>query len=588
MAGLRIYSPCGGQGHCGKCVVFVTSGVDEPSHIEERCLGRDELARGCRLACQARLVGDTEVVIPASSLVEEHRIVVEGASREVSLEPNIHKTALRLAAPSADDARPDLARVLDGLGGKVGPPSGVIPLAALPGLLRASGYQVTAVVAGDRLLTCEPGDTSEQAYGAAIDVGTTTVVLYLVDLLGGEVVATASGLNAQSRYGGDVISRLKLAVTEAGGTERLADAVRDVINDLVGRASRDSGVPREAIYEVAVVGNACMTHLFLGIPPSGLAGVPFVPAVRTSQSVRAADVGIEVNGEAVVFVAPNIGGFVGSDSVGVMLASEFDRADGLQVAVDIGTNGEILVARNGELCACSTAAGPAFEGARISRGMRAAAGAIDAVRIGDDVECRIIGGGPARGICGSGLVDAVAELVRVGVVSDTGRLRPPDLDDSVPEGVRRRLIETEDGTEFILAWGDMTADSKPLSITARDIREAQLAKAAIHAGIESLLERFDATPDDIERLVLAGAFGNYISRSSAAAIGLIPEVDLARVESIGNAAGVGARLVLSSMSERRRADEIARRTEHVDLSQTPGFYDRFADSMMLAHRSSPA
>jgi uncharacterized 2Fe-2S/4Fe-4S cluster protein (DUF4445 family) len=329
-----------------------------------------------------------------------------------------------------------------------------------------------------------------------------------------------------------------------------------------------------------------MTHFLLGIPPSGLAGVPFVPAFQSSLQMRAAGVGLEANPEAVLFVTPSIGGFVGADTVGVILASELDRADGLRVATDIGTNGEIVVVRDGDLYACSTAAGPAFEGARISRGMRASAGAVDAVRIAEDVEFTVIGGGRVRGLCGSGLVDVVAELVRVGVVAETGRMRRPEETHSLPDKVMRRLVENEDKMEFVLAWGDQAEDGTPVSITAGDVRELQLAKAAICAGITALLEKFSAAPSEIERLVMAGAFGNYISRDSARTIGLIPAIDVNRIHPIGNAAGVGARLVLSSMSERRRAEEISQRTQHFDLAESPGFYDRYTEAMML--RPMPA
>ena len=578
---IPLHSPCGGQGRCGKCAVQVTSGADVVQPAETRLFTEEELAAGWRLACQARVVGEAEVIVPDSSLMVEHHIVVDGLARDIAVEPNVRKLALRLPSPTADDPRADLNRVMDALGRGVRPPAGLGVLRDLPRTIRSADYHLTAVLADDALIGLEPGDTSDAAYGVAIDIGTTTVVAYLCHLPTGEVVAVASELNPQTQYGEDVIARLQMAVMEPDGAARLRAVVTEAVNDLIGRAAHDAGVPRTAVYEIAAVGNTCMTHLLLGVPPTGLAGVPFVPAFRASQTVRAADLGIAAHPEALLFVVPNIGSFVGADTVGVILASEIDRTSGLAVAVDIGTNGEIVVAKDGELLACSTAAGPAFEGARISGGMRAAAGAIDEVTIDDDVWYHVLGDVPPRGLCGSGLVDAVAELVKVGAITDTGRLRKPEESEALPEKVRRRLGQNEHGTEFVLAPAEESASGKPVVLTARDIRQMQLAKGAIAAGIALMLAEVGAGPGDVDRLLLAGAFGNYIRRESAVAIGLIPALPDERIQSIGNAAGVGARLVLLSVTERRRAEEIARRTRHVELSEREGFYDRFAEAMML-------
>ena len=580
-AGLRLQSPCGGEGRCGKCLVQAQSGLEAPTPVETRMLSPSQLDDGWRLACQARLMGEARVTVPDSSLVVEHRIMVEGVEREVVVAPNVRKLSLRLPAPVVDDPRADLSRLMEALGEESLPPARLKPLRDLPGLLRRSGYHVTAVLAGNRLAAVEAGDTTDKTYGLAVDVGTTTVVAYLCHLPTGAAVAVASDLNSQAQYGDDVISRIEAARSNADDLSGLNQAVVAVINDLVARASHEAGVSREAIYELAVVGNTCMSHLLLGVSPAGLGSVPFVPSFRSSQTVRASDLGIDVNPEGSVYVAPNIGSFVGADTVGVILASELDRSDGLRVAVDIGTNGEIVVAKGGELYACSTAAGPAFEGAKISRGMRASAGAIDAVRIDDDVSCHVIGGVRPRGLCGSGLVDAIAELVRVGAVTETGRMLGRKEAPSLPEKVGGRLAENEEGMEFVLARAEEGYADEPITLTARDVREAQLAKAAIYGGMELMLQQAGAEPGDVEQLLLAGAFGNYIRRESALAIGLIPSIPAERIASIGNAAGVGARLMLCSLGERRRGEEIARRTRHVELSERKDFYDRFAGAMML-------
>jgi uncharacterized 2Fe-2S/4Fe-4S cluster protein (DUF4445 family) len=580
-AGIPLQTPCGGQGRCGKCLVRVGGALEGPTAVEQRVLTEEQLAEGWRLACQARIGGDAEVTVPESSLLAEHRIMVEGAEREIEVRPNVAKTALQLPHPSAEDPQADLTRVLDALGGKVRPPGRLAPLQSLPAVLRDSQFHVTAVAADGVLLAVEPGDTSENTYGLAVDVGTTTVVAYLCHLPSGKCVTIASDLNSQAQYGDDIISRIQVANSAGDGLAALSRAVVTVINGLVERTCREAGISEDAIYELTVVGNTCMGHLFLGVPPAGLGCLPFVQAFRSGRIVRAADLDIRVHPEALVYLVPNIGGFVGADTVGVILAGELDRSDCLRVAVDIGTNGEIVVARDGALHAASTAAGPAFEGARISQGMRAALGAIDRVQINDDVICHVIGEVAPRGLCGSGLVDAVAEVVRLGIVTETGRMLSRQEVSGLPEKVAGRLVGNGADVRFVLAWPDEASGGEGIALTGRDVRETQLAKAALYGGMELLLEELDARPDDIEELLLAGAFGNYIGRESAVGIGLIPALPADRIRSIGNAAGVGARLVLCSTEERRRAEEIARRVQHVDLSERKGFYDRFADAMML-------
>ncbi len=580
-AGLLLHAPCGGQGRCGKCAVRFLSGAQEPTAAERKFFTPEQLHDGWRLACGTKLTGDAEILLPPGAVMVEHRIMVEGVGREIVVEPNVRKLALKLPPPSVDDPRADLPRLLDALGAQTRPPARLDVLQSLPGLLRGAGFQATAVLAADELVAIEPGDTSDLCYGVAVDVGTTTVVAYLCHLPTGELLATASDLNPQAQYGEDVISRLRVATTEPDGRERLGEAVSGVINQLIAEAAKQAGVSPAQVYEVAVVGNTCMTHLLLGVPPDGLTALPFVPSFRSAQRVRAEDLGVSVHPRGEVYVAPNIGGFVGADTVGVILASELDQADGLRVAVDIGTNGEIVVAKEGRLYACSTAAGPAFEGARIAQGMRAATGAVDQVEVGEEVTRHVLGDTLPRGLCGSGLVDLVAGLVRQGVVDESGRLLPAEEATSAPEGLRRRLLRDAAGVVFVVAAAEESAFGKPVCLTARDVRELQLAKGAIFAGVTLLLARLGHSPEEVEELLLAGAFGNYIRRESAVAIGLLPSLPLERIRPIGNAAGLGARLMLSSVSLRRRAEEIAGRVEHIELSQQEGFYDRFAEAMAL-------
>ncbi len=580
-AGMRVHAPCGGVGRCGKCTVLFEQGATTPTAAERHLFGPEELAEGYRLACQVKVTGDSRVHVPDSFLVQKHRIAIDAVGREIEVEPNVQKLDLRLTPPSAADPRTDLERVLEALGGEVAPDSGTALQPGLSGTLRESNYHVTAVLHDHTLTAIEPGDSSQALYGAAVDIGTTTVVLYLCHLPTGKVVAVASEMNPQAQYGDDLVSRINLAISQEDGLELLHRAICDVLDDLLGRAASEAGVPRERIYELSVVGNTCMSHLFLGVSPVGLSALPFVSAFRGAQVVRAADLGLHVHPEGRVYVTPNIGGFVGADTVGVIVASELDLADGPRAAIDIGTNGEIVVARAGEIYACSTAAGPAFEGARIRQGMRAAAGAIDAVEIGEEVRCHVVGEARPLGLCGSGLVDAVAGLVRAGVVTETGRLlRREELRD-VPERVARRVVEGEEGVEFRLTAEGEAGGERPVSVTARDVRELQLAKGAIFAGLTLLLARAGLAPRDLEALLLAGAFGNYLRRESAVAIGLVPELPEGRLQSIGNAAGLGARLILSSVALRRRAEEVSRRVRHIELSEQEGFCDRFAEAMAL-------
>ena len=580
-AGLTLAAPCGGLGRCGKCVVKVGSGVGKPSAAEVRRFSAEELAEGSRLACQTRVRGACEVFVPETSLIQKHRIVVDGVGREIEIEPNVQKMALWLRPPTKDDARADLPRLLDALDDDITPAPSPELLRSLPGTLRGADYHVTSVVWDRTLLALEPGDTTHEVYGAAVDIGTTTVVLYLCHLLTGEAVSIVSDLNPQSQYGDDLISRIRMAMEQEDGLEVLHRAICELIDELLGRAAAAAGVARERIYELTVVGNTCMTHLFLGVSPQGLAALPFAAAFREAQCVRAADLGLGIHPEGRVYVLPNIGGFVGADTVGVIIASELDLGDGPRAAVDIGTNGEIVVAKNSELYACSTAAGPAFEGARIRQGMRAATGAIDAVSVDGEVRYHVIGDAPPRGLCGSGLVDAVAGLVKAGVVTESGRLLGPEELPATAEKVKRRVVQNEAGLEFILATAEETGTGRPVTLTARDIRELQLAKGAIYAGLVLLLARLGLAPRDLERLLLAGAFGNYIRKESAIAIGLVPDLPRERLKSIGNAAGLGARLALCSRSLRRRAEEVSRRVQHIELAEQEGFYDCFAEAMAL-------
>lgn len=412
--------------------------------------------------------------------------------------------------------------------------------------------------------------------GLAVDVGTTTVAAYLMDLATGSMLAVASCLNPQTAFGADVVSRLTLAISEPDGLMRLSSAIRAAIGDLANACCRQAGVIAKRIVEVAVVGNTAMHHLLLALEPQSLAYAPYLPAATGPIDLPASDLGLALAPGARVHVLPVIAGYVGADTVAVAVATGLDRARRLSLAVDIGTNGEMLLGDRQRLLACSAAAGPAFEGARISQGMTAAAGAIDRVEEQDgDLQLHVIGGGPGVGICGSGLLDVAAILVRHGLVGPGGRMRF-DAAGAAP-GLARRLVDAEGGAAFVLQEGG--GGQRRVTVTQRDIRELQLAKGAIRAGIHLLMLRLGVETSQVQRLYLSGAFGNYLRPESALAVGLLPPVAAERIVAVGNAAGTGARMALLSLVERRRAARLARRVEYVELAGRPDFQEVFVDSL---------
>jgi len=417
-------------------------------------------------------------------------------------------------------------------------------------------------------------------YGLAFDLGTTTVVGWLVDLDTGDTLAARAVTNPQNVYGADVISRIGHAGTHEG-LRQLQQKILAACNEIIRCLLDEGRVAGDEIYEIVAVGNTTMSHLFLGIDPTFLATAPYVPAFAGRMELEARELGLDVMPAGRVVVLPNIAGYVGSDTVGVMLATDIGRRPGFCLAVDIGTNGEVVLAGRGRLLTCSTAAGPAFEGARIRHGMRAAAGAIEGVRIdGGEVGLEVIDDATPLGICGSGLLDAAAAMVQVGLISPTGRLLPPEsLPEGVPPGLKERLRRGKDGTEFVLAQDGSVATGEDIVITQKDIRELQLAKAAIYAGIQVLLKELEVTPEEIDEILLAGAFGNYIKIDSALALGLLPAVAPGRIKAVGNAAGDGARMALISGTARAEASDLARRAGHVELSTWPDFQDEFVNAM---------
>ena len=578
LAGLTVQTPCGGLGTCGKCRVRITSGACEPTAPESELLAPDEIDAGWRLACQTTVCDEAVVHVPDTSLFAgRHRILTEGvAAADEELLPAVRKVRVELPEPSLADGAADLLRLAQAAGPVE---ADLAMLRRLGGALRDGGFSGTAVVAGRRLIDFEPGDTTGECLAAAFDVGTTTVVGSLLDLVGGQELAVASAVNPQVSFGDDVLSRIRHAGD--GRLEELRDAVVSAVNDIIGRLCQAASARRERIYEAAFAGNTTMQHLLCGIDPSPLGQVPFTPAHGRGLALSASELGVDIHRSAEAYVFPVVGGFVGGDTVAGILATGLTGRDGPVMMVDIGTNGEIVLASDGQVWAASTAAGPAFEGARISCGMRAADGAIEKVVFDGDVRLGVIGAADPAGLCGSALVDLAAELLRSGLLTSAGRLLGPDeLPAGTPDALRRRVAADSSGVRFILAAGQ--GDAAAVILTDRDVRELQLATGAIRTGVAILLDQAALAAGDLAGVYLAGAFGSFIRRSNAQRLGLLPgDVGHEKIHYVGNASLSGARWALLSTRARKRAEDIARATQHVELSRDPDFQARFAEAMIF-------
>ena len=580
--GIQLEAPCGGKGTCGGCRVEIPDHPPEASEACRRVLSGEEIRRSLRLACQVRVRGDLRVVIPEESRHRDQKILTEGAAAfDVPLIPNVRKCAVHVPEPSVTDQRADADRLLEALADE-GLDGLTIPtpvLREVPRRLRSLDFHPAAVVIGDEVVHLDRPTTTDACYGLALDVGTTTLVGYLVSLVTGEVAATASRANPQAAYGDDVIARIEYVGRERSGARTLQTLVVDALNEILAETCRRAHVKPSVVYEATMVGNTTMNHLLLRLPVDAIARAPFVAASASAHSVSARGIGLKMHRRGRLYTAPLVAGFVGADTVGVILATGMHAGDGLRLAIDIGTNGEIVLGTRERLLACSTAAGPALEGARIRYGMRAATGAIDRVDIqGDRVTVGTIGDAPPVGLCGTGLIDAVAVLVSAGVVEPTGRMRSADALADSP-GLAR-AVRTSDG-EVAFCLAEQDDGGHCVLLTQRDVREVQLAKGAIAAGVASLLDACGAALEDVQEVLLAGAFGNYIRPERARAIGLLPDVPLEKVTFVGNAAGAGARMLLVNKNLRHVAADVAKGVEHVELSRRPDFQTRFVDAMLF-------
>jgi len=572
--GAGIVSVCGGQGKCQSCKVQVLKGsVSGPNSNEREALSSQELQDGWRLACEAYPTSDCKVSVPSESMATPQRTQVEGLQVTVQPEPPVRAYQAKLPAPTLEEVVADADSLLGTLDQQHQLQCRRIDIDVLRTLsarLRSWKWQCQASVRKDEVVALCTWPSRE--LGLAIDLGTTKVAGYLVDLSDGRTLAAKGIMNPQISYGEDIISRVTRVVAsppEGVHLQRLAvEALNELAVDLCAQVDTDT----ERIVEAVVVGNTAMHHLLVGLPVRQLALSPFVPAVSGALDIKARDLGLHIAAGAYVHLLPNIAGFVGSDHVAMLLATEAWQAEGLVVALDIGTNTEVSLVDNGKITAVSCASGPAFEGGHIKDGMRAASGAIERLRIeNDSVQYHTVDEAPPVGICGSGVLDAMAQLYLAGAIDERGRMT-----DTHP------LVRTRDEQREFVLVGKETRDKGPdIVITQGDVRELQLAKAAIRTGIQTLLETQGRCEEEIGQVIIAGAFGTYIDLSSALTIGMLPSLPLDRFRQVGNAAGMGSRLALISLEKRAQAQNIASRVHYIELSTAPNFTDTFVQASYI-------
>ncbi len=578
-AGIKVNFPCGGKGICGKCKVKVKGRLSPLTAVEKKHL--QPVENDIRLACQVAIEGNIEVEVSLLSLSSFPKILTERINRKIIIKPFVRKIYLSLLPPSLKDQSADLSRLERYLKnrGVTHPLTDLDLIKELPGVMREGDFKLTAVLEKQRLLAVEKGDTRGKNFGMAFDIGTTTVVGILIDLDTGEEVATDALLNPQASFGEDVVSRINFLQSHAEGLKILQKRIIGAINRIIQRLRRRGKVQKENIYLATFVGNTAMQHLLLGVNPTNLALYPYIPVVHRAMKLKAADLEIKINRQGSLYFFPNIAAFVGGDTVAVILATSLfdENSQKVRLAIDIGTNGEIVLAKGKKLVCASTAAGPAFEGARISQGMRAERGAIEKVRFEEgEIEVGVIGGGRARGICGSGLIDASSQLLKEKIIDDSGRLKPSS---KAKEKWSDRIIRKNGHYGFLLLEKEKTQNGIPIVLTQKDIRELQLAKGAICSGIKILLTSLGVERDEVGEVLLAGAFGSYINPESAHLIGLIPAFPKAKVKSVGNAASLGAIMALVSEKHRKQAEKISQGVDYVELASYPNFPDILTQAM---------
>jgi len=577
---------CGAQGKCGKCVVYIKNGSVE---FDREKFGKfftaDELDQGACLACEAIVRDDLHVMIPESSLIQQQKILMESLGIETIFQPSVWKYYIELSPPTLEDPSPDLTRLVWGIQKQGGPLADKMyapldVLRGMPRVLRDSGWRVTATLAlvpgGYRIIDIEKGDTRSELYGVAIDLGTTTVVAYIRSLVDGHVVGIASNYNRQISCGEDILSRVNFA--RKNGLPKLQALAAESINLAITTAANGAGIDREDIYEVVVAGNTIMTHILLGIDPAYMIEEPYVPVVRRYLTTAAPRLGIEVAGDASVFLFPAVSDFIGGDIIADILASGMGERDEISLLVDIGTNFEVVLGNRDWMFSCAGAAGPALEGGEVLFGMRANPGAIERITIDPvtlEPEIQTINSVKPMGICGSGLIDLLAGLLRACVVDRTGRINTGIVHPRIRHGTHY--------PEYVIAWKQGSGNNKDIVITENDIKNLIMSKASILAACITLMKQAGISRNEISTIYFSGAFGNYIHKENAIMIGLIPEVPIEQIKNIGNGAVEGANMALINRKKRKTLDEIAKNIAYIELNAEPSFMDEYTGSTFLPH-----
>lgn len=611
-AGIGLKAVCAGKGTCGKCrIVILDDAAGEPGPQELKILTKEEIANGVRLACQQTFNKGMSIYIPASSLTEEQKLQVSGDETQMQVNPVFKKYFVKIKPPSLSDMQADFSRIKDAV--MDANPDDIDAdirsidyrvLKYLPDILRKNSWSVTITVRNGEIIMAEGGDTTGQAYGFAIDLGTTKIAFLLIDLLTGRTIAKKGVMNPQISFGEDVMSRINFAMQNEENARKIRSVVIDQINKTAGELAEENNIKVEQIIEMSIVGNTAMHHLLLGLPVKQLGFSPFVALTDIAHNIKARDMGIKSTEGGYIYLLPAIAGFIGSDHMAMILASGIDDMDGNYLGIDIGTNTEIVLKSERGLESVSTASGPAFEGAHIKFGMRAAAGAIERVNI-DPESCRptiqTINDKKPVGICGSGILDAVAELLKAKIINNRGRfitdsgclclddkgkqqymLEPCAYDDKDCKENDLRRRNQKDSNNSAEQYSCIEGG---VSINQNDIVEIQLAKSAIRTGIDILLESAGLNFKDIDRVIIAGAFGSYIDPKNVVNIGMFPDVPLKKISQVGNAAAVGAKMVLVSSVLRKKAEDIAERSKYLELTVFPTFADYFARNTLFPEPS---
>ncbi|MHB9094384.1 MAG: ASKHA domain-containing protein [Eubacteriales bacterium] len=605
--GVDIEAPCGAHKVCGKCKVKIETGFFEKFGIdskietlsplteeEKKILKAEELTENYRLACATLIQGDVLIFVPEESRKADQVVLDTGKERVFKLDPAVKNYYVEMTKATLDDHRDDLQRLQDALKAEFGLDNLSIDyfaLRELPNVIREQDWKVTASVLYDReIIDVKPG-FAQKWYGIGIDVGTTTVAAYLCDLKTGQMLIKDGMMNPQVRYGEDVLSRITYAMMNDDGRDKLHDSIIEGINTLASRMTEKVGLTPNDVVEITLVFNTAMHHCLLNLEPKFMGRAPFAPAISVPFDVKARDLGININKSANIHVLPVEAGFVGPDNVAVLIAEEpYKQDEEMRLLIDIGTNGEIDLGNSKKLLSTSCATGPALEGAQIKFGMRAAPGAIEKLRIDPEtLECtyRVIGDekwhgrgskGNAKGICGSGIIDMVAEVFKAGIINKTGRFNVKLESD--------RIRKDENGKpEYVMVFAEDSGIGKDITVTQGDIRAVQLAKSALYVGAKMLMRHLGV--DKIDRVTLAGAFGSFIDQESSMVIGMFPNCDLSKVHAVGNAAGDGAQAALLDKGKRIEARDVAASVEFIETAMEHDFQERFAEAMAFPHQVDP-